>query len=183
MGIFIELATGASLLASEAAEGGGWGLDLNILETNLINLAIVNVVVFYFGRKFLGKNLGDRKESIQTAIQEAEARKKTAAAALADQQQKLAQAQAEVQKITAAAAEAAKTASTEILAKAEQDIQRMREVAAQDLSTEQDRIMNELRQRVVALALQRVESELPNRLNDDSQRHLVDRSISLLGGS
>lgn len=186
MGIFLKLAMGASLLGSEvaeAAEGGGWGLNFNILETNLVNLLVVYAVLFYFGRGFLGKILGDRKTAIATAIQEAEKRKKDAAAALAEEQQKLAQAQTEAAKIRASADEAAKAARADIMAKAEQDIARMRETAAQDLNTEQERVLAELRQRVVALALQRVESELPSRLNDDNQRQLIDRSIAMLGGS
>lgn len=68
MGIFLKLAMGASLLGSEvaeAAEGGGWGLDFNILETNLVNLLIVYAILFYFGRGFLGKALGDRQATIK----------------------------------------------------------------------------------------------------------------------
>jgi len=102
---------------------------------------------------------------------------------LADQQQKLAQAQAEAEKIRAAADEAAKVARANILVKAEQELQRMREAAAQDLNTEQERIMNELRQRIATLALQKVEAELPSRLNDGVQQQLIDRSIAQLGGS
>ena len=186
MEFFLKLAVGASLIGSEvaeAAEEGGFGLNLNPLETNLINLAIVLAVVVYFGRNLLGKLLSERRSAIETAIKEAEQRKKDAAIALADQQQKLAQAQAEAEKIRASAEEAAKAAKAEILAKAEQDVQRMRETAAQDLNTEQDRVVAELRQRVAALALQRVESELPSRLNESVQHQLVDRSIAMLGAN
>ncbi len=185
MEILFKLAIGSSLLgaeAAEAAEAGGFGLNFDILETNLINLAIVIGVLVYFGRGFLGKTLGGRREAIETAIKEAEKRRQDAAAALAEQQQKLAQAQAEAEKIRASAQDAASAARAEILAKAEQDIQRMRETASQDLNTEQARIINELRQRVAALAIQRVESELPSRLNDSVQRQLIDRSIATLVG-
>jgi F-type H+-transporting ATPase subunit b len=186
MGIVWKLVTGASVLGSEvaeAAEEGGFGFNFDILEANLVNLAIVIAILVYFGRGFLTKVLGDRKSAIETAIREAEQRKKDAAIALAEQQQKLAQAQAEAERIRAAAEEAAKVARAEILAKGERDIQRMRETASQELNTEQERIMNELRQRIAALALQRVESELPSRLNDEVQQRLVDRSIATLGGS
>jgi len=184
MEIFLKLSVGASLLGSEvaeAAEGGGFGLNFDILETNLINLSIVIALLIYFGRGFLGKILGDRRSAIETAIKEAEQRKKDASIALADQQQKLAQAQSEAEKIRASADDAAKAARAEILAKSEQDLQRMREAAAQDLTTEQERVIAELRQRVAALALQKVESELPGRLNDEVQQRLVDRSIAMLG--
>lgn len=183
MEMLLTMALGANVLAAEAAEAaeaGGFGLNFDILETNLINLSIVIGVLVYFGRGFLSKTLGDRRAAIETAIKDAEQRKKQAVSALAEQQQKLAQAQGEADKIRASALQAAEAAKAEIAAKAEHDIQRMREAASQDLNTEQARVMNELRQRVAALAIQRVESELPSRLNDSVQQQLIDRSIAQL---
>jgi F-type H+-transporting ATPase subunit b len=186
MGSFLWLATAASAAASElaeAGEGGGFGLNLDILETNLINLSIVLIVVIYFGRQFLGAVLKDRRTVIETAIQEAEHRRQTTAAALAEQQQKLAQAQAEAEKIRASADASAKTAREAILAQAQEDVHRMREVAAQDLNSARDRIVAELRQRVVAQALGQAESQLKSQVDESRQYQLVDRSIALLGGS
>ncbi|KAM3093158.1 F0F1 ATP synthase subunit B [Phormidesmis sp. 146-35] len=183
MEIFWQLATGATLLGAEvaeAAEKGGFGLNADILETNLINLSIVIALVVYFGKGFLGKILGERRSAIETAIKEAEQRKQSAASALAEQQQKLAQAQGEAAKIRASAEDGAKAARESILAKAEQDIQRMRETAAQEMGSDQERVINELRQRIAVLAMQRAEGELPGRLNDDVQQRLVNSSIAQL---
>jgi F-type H+-transporting ATPase subunit b len=183
MGIFLQFTTSTHLLATEAAaEAGGFGLNFDIFEANLINLGIVIAVVVYFGRGFLTKLLGDRSAAIAEAIKAAEARKQKASAALADQQQKLAQAQAEAAKIRASADAAAQSASAAILAKAAEDVRRMREAAAQELGSEQERIINELRQRIAAMAAQRAEADLADRLNDDVQQRLIDRSISLLTG-
>jgi F-type H+-transporting ATPase subunit b len=179
MGNFMWLLAEASAEASE----GGFGINFDILETNLINLSIVIAVVVYFGRGFLGKALGDRKSEIATAIQEAEQRKQKAAAALASEQQKLAQAQSEATRIKAAAEEQAANAKAAILAKADQDIQRLRESVSQDVDTEINRAIADLRQRVSVMALQKAEADLPSRLNDDVQRSIVDRSIAMLGGS
>ncbi|MBW4518392.1 MAG: F0F1 ATP synthase subunit B [Scytolyngbya sp. HA4215-MV1] len=182
-GTFLWLVAEAAVKTAETAEEGGFGLDFNLFETNLVNLSIVIGILVYFGRGVLGKILGDRQSAIETAIREAEQRKQEAAAALADQQQKLAQAQAEATRIRAEAETSAKAAKAAILAQAELDIQRLREAAEQDVSTEQERVMTELRQRIATLALQKVRSELPSRLDDDLQRRLVDRSIAMLGGS
>jgi len=168
-------------IVSEVPEGGV-GLNFDLLETNLINLVIIIGVLVYFGRGVLGKSLSDRRTQIETAIQEAEARKQSAAAALADQQQKLAQAQTEAARLRAAAEESAKAAKEAVLAQSEQDIQRMREAAVQDLNTQQERIFNELRQRTAALALEQVESRLRSGLGYEAQQQLIDRSIAMLGG-
>ena len=171
------------LLATEASQEGGFGLNFNLLETNLINLGIVIWILYYFGKGILGKTLGTRRQEIAEAIKEAEDRQKEAAAALADQQQKLAQAQAEAEKIRAQAEENAKAMKEAIVAKSEQDIERLRQGAARDLDVERDRAIAELRQRVAAMALERVESRLKTELDENRQRQLIDRSIATLGGN
>lgn len=170
------------LLAAEA-EHSGFGLNLDILETNLINLLIIIGVLVYFGKNSLGKTLSDRKAQIEAAIKEAEQRKEKAAAALAEQQQKLAQAKTEASRILSEAEERADAVRASVLAQAEEDIQRMKAAAAQDLSSQQDRVLNELRQRIAVLAMQRAEEHLKSQMNDDAQRQLVDRSIAMIGGA
>jgi F-type H+-transporting ATPase subunit b len=170
------------LLQEHGAEGHGFGLNFDIFETNLINLSIVIGVLVYFGRGFLGKALSERRSQIESAIQEAEQRKKEAAAALADQQQKLAQAQAEATRIKASAEENAKTAREEILTQAALEVERMKAAAAQDLESQQERVIRELRQQVAAMAIQRVEAQLKSGLDDNAQQQLIDRSIAMLGG-
>ncbi|MFB2978707.1 F0F1 ATP synthase subunit B [Microseira sp. BLCC-F43] len=176
---FILLGTAEA--AAEAAEGG-FGINFDILETNLINLSIVIGVLVYFGRGFLGNVLSDRRSKIEEAITDAEQRLKTAQESLADWQQKLAQAQAEAEKIRRKAEEDAKAAREAILAQATKDIERLRESAGQDMETARERAIAELRQRVTRMALQQVESQLRNELDEGRQQQLVDRSIALLGG-
>lgn len=171
------------LLTAEAAEKGGLGLNLNVLQTNLINLAIVISILVYFGRNLLAKALGERKAQIEEAIQEAEQRKQKAAAALAEEQQKLAQAQQEAAKIKADAEQQAKAAGDAILAQAQEDIARMKAAAAQDLSSQQDKVLAELRQRIAAMAVQKAEEQLRSGLSSDTQHQLVDRSLAIIGGN
>lgn len=169
--------------SAETAESGGFGINTDILETNLVNLLIVIGLLVYLGRGFLGKVLNDRRSAIEATITEAEQRKQKAAAALAEEQQKLAQAQQEATRIRAAAEEQAAKAKASILEQAERDIQRLRESVSQDVDAERSKAIAELRQRVTALALQKAESELPAHLNDDVQRGIIDRNIAMLGGA
>jgi F-type H+-transporting ATPase subunit b len=172
---------GTFFLVAAEAEASGFGLNLDILETNLINLAIIVGVLVYFGRGFLGKTLSERKAGIETAIKEAEQRKEKAAAALAEQQQKLAQAQSEATRLRTEAGQRAEVMRAEILKQADADVARMQAAAAQDLTTQQDRVMNELRQRIAAMAVQKTEEQLRAQVGDDAGRGLVDRSIALIG--
>jgi F-type H+-transporting ATPase subunit b len=178
MGTFFWLATEAT------AEAGGFGLNFDILETNIINLAIAIGLLVYLSRNFLGQILAERRQNIATEIQEAEARKREAAGRLAEEQQKLAQAQAEAERIRAEAEKSARAAKEAILAQAQQEMQRLRDTASQDTTSSQERAIAELRQQVATMALNQVESQLMAQLqnNEEAQRQLIDRSISLLGG-
>lgn len=170
--------TSVWLLANEAE---GFGFNFDILETNLINLAIVIGVLFYFGSKFLGKTLASRRAAIEEAIKDAERRQREATSALAEQQQNLAQAKSQAKKIVANAQDNAAKVREDILAQAKADIERMEASAAQDMSSQEERVMRELRQRIAERSIERAENELPNRLNADMQSRLIDRSIALLG--
>ena len=166
------------LLASETK---GFGLNFDILETNLINLAIVIGVLIYFGKGFLGSKLQERREAIEIAIKEAEARQKKAASALAEQQQKLQMAKKEAERIRAEAKTNAEVAREAILAQSAKDIERIKASAAQDTSSQQEKVMQELRRRVSEMAMEKVRSRLPEVLNEGMQTKLVDQSIAQLG--
>lgn len=165
-----------------AMEEGGFGLNFDILEANLINLALLLGILFYFGRKVITDVLSARRTKIAQAIQEAEQRQQKAANALAEQQKKLTQAQTQAERIRQEAQESAQAAKTKIMAQATQDVERMQETAAQDLTSEQERVITQLKQRVAALAIEQVQSQLSNQLDEEAQQQLIQRSIAQLGG-
>lgn len=183
MGTLLLLAAEAAVQSeiAEAAEGG-FGLNLDLFETNIINLALLIGILFYFGRKVLTNILNERQSKIAAEIQEAEERLKAGQTALAQVQAQLVQAQAEAERIRQAALENAEAAKAAILARATQDVERLKETAAADLNAERDRAIAQLKQRVVAQALQKVESELRSGIGDDVQQTLIERSIAQLGG-
>lgn len=171
------------LLAAEASHGSeGIGFNFNIFETNIINLSVVIGVLFLVGSKALKSTLSERSDGISAEIKEAEARLAKAESELKQQQQNLAAAKTEAERILAESKVRAESSKQSILTQAAQDVERMKSSAAQDLNAEQERVISELRQRVVALALEKVGSQLPGRLDDASQKQLIDRSIAVLGG-
>lgn len=179
MGTFSSLATAAAETVAE----GGLELNLDILETNLVNLVIIIGVLVVFGRRFLGKMLGDRRSRIEQELTEAEKRAQEAETALAQAQQNLAQAQAEVERIRKSAEESAQKVKERILAENTREIERIKTTAVQDLDAQTERAIDEIRQRVATLALERVEVQLKERLQDQGiQRQLIDRSLAQLGG-
>jgi len=168
------------LIASESVEHSGFGINSDILETNLINLVIVIGLLIYAGRGFLGKILSARLDSIQSAIADAEKRQKDAADKLAVQQGKLAQAKTESDRLRSQAEADAKKAADAILATVDADINRLREAADQEIATEQERVIVQLRQQVAEKALASVQSYFDRGLSESTQIELIDRSIALL---
>lgn len=161
---------------------GGFGLNFDILGSNLINLSILLGIVFFYGRKIVGNILEERRSRIAEQIQEVEEKIQQASESLEEQQKNLAQAQATAEKIRQDAQTNAEKAKAAILAQGEKEVERLKAMASQDLNSEQDRAIAELRQRISALAIERVEAQLSGILNDDLQQKLVDRSIVQLGG-
>jgi F-type H+-transporting ATPase subunit b len=160
----------------------GFGLNLDIFETNLINLTLLVGILVYFGKPVLSKILTERRSKIAEQIQAVEQKQKQAEVTLANEQKKLEEAKAIAAKIRSEATTNAQKARETILAQGEKEVQRLKEVAGKDLSSEQEKAIAQLRERVVALALERTRSQMENVLNDDVQRKLIDSSIAKLGG-
>lgn len=172
----------APIVAEVEAGSEGFGLNFNILETNLVNLAVVVGLVVYFGRSSLGKTLSERRSKIEAELSEVEARVREASVALEKQQKLVAEAKQEAERLLVEARQNAQKARDSIMAKAAEDVARMRATAAQDLTAEQERVIAELRQQAVELALRQAEQQLPQLLNADVQHRLIDRSLAMIGG-
>jgi len=56
------------------AEHDGIGLNLDILETGLLNILALLAILVYTGRDFLGSLLEERKTTIVKSVQDAENR-------------------------------------------------------------------------------------------------------------
>ena len=172
------------LLAVEASglEEEGFGLNFDLLDTNLINLVIIIGVLIVFGRKFLGETLSSRKTQIESEIKTAEERKQKAASELATQQQKLAQAKAEAEELIKSAHERAELARASILEQADKDVERLQAEAQKDVGSQADKVAAELRKYVAEKALAAAERKCREELNDTAQQELISRSIARLGG-
>ena len=170
-----------TLLNLFAAEGG-FAINLNPLETNLINLAIVIGVLVYFLKGFLGDMLDRRRQSILKELDDAEALR-TASADLAKAQSDLATAQQKAEKIR----EDGKARAAAIRADGEQRtieaMAALKEDALADLNAEGARLTEELRRQAALAAIDKVMADLPARLDDKAQAKIIDASISNLEGA
>jgi len=167
------------LLASE----GGFGINLNLLETNLINLIIVIGVLYWFLKGFLGGMLQRRRETILRDLEDAEKRLKTATNDLAKAQQDLSAAQQKADQIRVDGTARAKAIRLDGEKRTIQAMAALKQDALADLNAEGARLTEQLRRQAALAAIDQAMTELPNRLDSKAQAQLIDSSINNLGNS
>lgn len=165
------------------AHSGGFGINLNLLDTNLINLVIVIGVLVWFLRGFLGGILERRRQAILTDLNDAEARVNSANAALAQAQSALAAAQQKATQILADGKARAEAVRTETEQRTIEEMARLKQGATADLNAEAARVTDLLRREAARQAIEKALSTLPGKLDADAQARLIDQSISSLGNA
>jgi F-type H+-transporting ATPase subunit b len=167
------------LLASHA----GFGLNLNLFETNIINLAVLIAATVWFLKGFLGGILERRRTSILGDLKDAEERLASASTALAEAQQGLTQAQQRAEKIVQDGTARAAAIREESERRSIDEIARIKESASSDLANEASRVSAQLRRETARQAVEQALAGLTGKLDDKAQASLIDQSIQSLGNS
>jgi F-type H+-transporting ATPase subunit b len=167
------------LLASHS----GFGLNLNLFETNIINLAIVIAGLVYFLKGFLGGILERRRSTILTDLKDAEDRLATATTSLAAAQKDLAEAQVKAESIRAEGLSRAEGIRLESEKRTVEEMARMKQDSASDLDAEAARVTGQLRREAARLAIEKALAALPGKLDSKAQAKLIDQSIQSLGNA
>ena len=152
-------------------------LNFNPLETNLVNLAIVIGVLFWFLRGFLGGILERRRSAILQDLQDAEARLKTASEELTKAQSELAAAQQKAEQIRIDGQKRAAAIRAEGEKRTISAMAAVKQGAAADADAEASRIKDALRREAAMAAIDKVLADLPGRLDDAAQSRLIDSTI------
>ena len=156
----------------------GFGLNLNIFETNVLNWAVVVFGLYKFLPGFLGKMLEKRREGILLELKDAEDRLKTASDALTKAQADLALAQEKANQIKVDSLKRSEAIKLDSEKKAIEEMARIKQSAISDESSEAARAMSQLRKEAVELAIKKALDSLPNRLDQATQENLVTQSIN-----
>ena len=152
-------------------------LNFNLLETNLVNLAIVIGVLFWFLRGFLGGILERRRSAILQDLQDAEARLKTATEELTKAQSELAAAQQKAEQIRVDGQKRAAAIRAEGEKRTISVMAAIKQGASADADAEASRIKDALRREAALAAIDKVLNDLPGRLDDAAQSRLIDSTI------
>ena len=165
------------------ASHGGFGLNLNVFETNIINLAIVIFGLYKFLPNFLGSILERRRAIILADLKDAEERLSSATASLSQAQQDLAAAQQKAEQIRVDGKARAEAIRLDSEKRTIEEMARLKQGAVADLNAEASRVSNQLRREAARLAIEKALATLPGKLNADAQAQLVNQSIKTLGNA
>ena len=156
----------------------GFGLNLNLFETNILNWAVVVFGLYKFLPGFLGKMLQKRREGILLELKDAEDRLLKATQALDKANSDLSLAEEKATQIKADSLKRSELISMESEKKAIEEMARIKQSAISDESSEASRAISQLRKEAVELAIKKALDSLPNRLDQKIQENLVTQSIN-----
>tara|TARA_B100000579_G_scaffold231028_1_gene189306 strand:- start:539 stop:1051 length:513 start_codon:yes stop_codon:yes gene_type:complete len=159
----------------------GFGLNLNLFETNIINLAVVIFGLYKFLPGFLGKILERRRTSILSDLQDAEERLNQAKISLSKAQEELASAKQKADKIRNDCKARAEAIRLESEKKTVEEMARIKQGAASDLNAEAARVTSQLRKEAAELAIERALTMLPEKLDPNTQDNFLKQSIKNIG--
>jgi F-type H+-transporting ATPase subunit b len=170
-------------LPSLFASHGGFGLNLNVFETNIVNLAIVIFGLYKFLPNFLGGILERRRAIILADLKDAEDRLAAATTSLAQAQKDLAEAQQKAEQIRADGKARAEAIRLDSEKRTVEEMARVKQGAVADLNAEASRVSAQLRREAARLAIEKALATLPGKLDADAQAQLVNQSIKTLGNA
>ena len=152
------------LFSTSLFVAGHFGFNTNILETNVLNLAVVLAIVLTYVGDALRGLLANRKQTILANFREADQRATEAQDRLRQAQLEFEQAQEKAQKIREQASVTIEQEKKQFLGQTQEDIKRLGTLQQETFKFEQQKAQNELAQKLVTLALKQVRDTLNQKL-------------------
>ena len=137
------------------AEHEGIGLNLDILETGLLNIIALIAILFFTGRDFLGSLLEERKTTIVKSVQDAEDRLSEAQKRLDEAQKQLNQANLVISEIKNETIATKKVLLESDAFQAKKDLKIRFERALATFRSKERQIFLEIKQQIISLVLKR----------------------------
>jgi F-type H+-transporting ATPase subunit b len=137
------------------AEHEGIGLNLDILETGLLNILALLAILVYTGRDFLGSALEERKTTIVKGVQDAEDRLNEAQSRLAEAKKQLEQANIVIGEIKNETIATKKILLESDAYQAKKDLGIRFDRALATFRSKERQIFLEIKQQIISLVLQR----------------------------
>lgn len=158
----------------------GFGLNTNILETNLVNLAVVIGVLVYFGKGVLLETLGDRRNTIVKQIEDAKTLVEEVKANLAKAEKELEAAREKVVQIHSDADLTIALKTSELQESMRDRQKRVQDASLSVITFENNKVLTAMRQRLFRIAMTQVKESLSKRITAELHTQIIDHQLGVL---
>jgi F-type H+-transporting ATPase subunit b len=163
--------------AGEESVAASLGLNGQLFLFQLINFAIVAVIIWFLILKPLTKTLNERKKIIDESLDKAKEVDANLQMAQVKFQEKLDEAKVEANKIIERAHGEAEQLGVSMKEKAKKEIELLIDQAKRNIQIEKDEVLDGIKRETVNLVVAAVEKILNEKLDNDKDKKLIEESI------
>nr|WKK49427.1 ATP synthase CF0 subunit I [Veronicastrum villosulum var. parviflorum] len=160
---------------------GSFGLNTDILATNLINLSVVIGVLIFFGKGVLSDLLDNRKQRILNTIRNSEELRGGAIEQLEKARARLQKAEMEADQFRVNGYSEIEREKLNLINSTYKTLEQLDNYKNETIQFEQQRAINQVRQRVFQQALQGALGTLNSSLNNELHLRTISANIGMLG--
>nr|YP_010513733.1 ATP synthase CF0 B subunit [Tephrosia onobrychoides]UXL85304.1 ATP synthase CF0 B subunit [Tephrosia onobrychoides] len=160
---------------------GSFGFNTDILATNPINLSVVLGVLVFFGKGVLSDLLDNRKQRILRTIRNSEELREGAVEQLKKAQARLSKVETEADRFRVNGYSEIEREKLNLLNSIYTTLEQLENYKNETIYFEQQRVINQVRQRVLQQALQGALGTLNSSLNNELHLRTVNANINIFG--
>ena len=161
----------------------GFGFNTNILETNVLNLAVVVPAVFVLGKDTLTSILETRREKILASLRSADDRFKAAQLELDAAKSELARAKDKVAEIQAEGRQTISALRLEEEKRFAEVSVRFSSLKEETIRLEEEKVVNTFRQQLISVAFEKAIEGIRSRMDEKLHRKYIDAKIALMNST
>jgi len=158
------------------------GINPDLFETNVINIAILVALLFNVVGDALKASMLERKEKILSGVNDAEQRLSEATERLQEAKTQLEQSKLIIDKIKSDNKVTKRNITSSGRERAQLELDRQTSTASLAIVTKEQQVLREVKEQVLTLALNRVLTTLKDNLTLEQHITLLDGSIAKIGG-
>jgi len=158
------------------------GLNFDILESGVFNIACLVGILIYVGRGFLSATLNERQKKIIQNVQDAEEKLISATFRLNEAKKQLAQAQVIIKEIQAETLKTKNILLESTTSQTNEELALRFNRALITLNAKEQQVFSDIKQQIINLALKNLIKQIQLELTPNKQSVLISRSIAKLGG-
>nr|YP_009456453.1 ATP synthase CF0 subunit I [Gymnocarpos przewalskii]AUJ23043.1 ATP synthase CF0 subunit I [Gymnocarpos przewalskii] len=158
-----------------------FGVNTDILATNLINLSVVIGVLIFFGKGVLSDLLDNRKQRILNTIRNSEELRERAIERLEQARARLRKVETEANQFRVNGYSEIEREKMNLINSTYKTLEQLENYKNQTIHFEQQRAINQVRQRVFQQALQGALGTLNSCLNNELHLRTINANIGMFG--